>query len=44
MQHLVDPKFVPKVVGLHPHAPYRANTKQISETFFPSGTWQAADV
>ena len=42
MQHVADPKFVPKVYG-HPHAPYRANTKQIS-AFFPSGTWQAADV
>ena len=40
---LADPKFVPKVNGPHPHAPYRANTKQISD-FFPSDTWQAADV
>ena len=31
MQHLADPKFVPKVYGPHPHAPYRANTKQISD-------------
>ena len=31
---LADPKFLPKVYGPHPHAPYRANTKQISDLFF----------
>ena len=39
---LADPKLVPKVCGPHPHAPYRANTKQISDlVFLPV---QAADV
>ena len=32
---LADPKFVPKVYGPHPHAPYRANIKQISVFFLP---------
>ena len=30
---LADPQFVPKVYGPHPPAPYRANTKQISDLF-----------
>jgi len=34
---LADSKFVPKVYSPHPHAPYHANTKQISD-FFPSAT------
>ena len=42
MQHLADPKCVPKVYGPHPHAPYRANTKQMSDFFsfrYLAGGW-----
>ena len=43
MRHLVDPKFVPKVYGPHPHAAYRATQSELV-TIFSSGTLQAADV